>query len=249
MIKRFISSLLLVSVLCILLVSCGGKKDEPSPDVPTLKEYDVEHEPEFGGIDITASIDYFNSLGFSYGDSVDIFFSNGYTMEDIPYYNGYYVDPGQPLLIAYPGYKYIKAAINFGDDLWDKAGILTESLQAEISAGDLWVTAGKVTGKELTENSSATVVLREKGKYLDIQNARDISYSDDRSKFPSDAVFANFRQFSMGSIAPARIYRSASPCDNQHNRASFVDAQIRQAGVNCILNLCDNDAKMKGYIE
>ncbi|MBQ2086103.1 MAG: tyrosine-protein phosphatase [Oscillospiraceae bacterium] len=249
MIKRFISSLLLVSVLCLLLVSCGGKKDEPSPDVPTLKEYGMEHEPEFGGIYITASIDYFNSLGFSYGDSVDLFFSNGYTMEDIPYYNGYYVDPGQPLLIAYPGYKYIKAAINFGDDLWDKAGILTESLKAEISAGDLWVTAGKVTGKELTENSSATVVLREKGKYLDIQNARDISYSDDRSKFPSDAVFANFRQFSMGSIAPARIYRSASPCDNQHNRASFVDAQIRQAGVNCILNLCDNDAKMKGYIE
>ncbi|MBP1556172.1 MAG: tyrosine-protein phosphatase [Oscillospiraceae bacterium] len=248
MLKRILSCILITVMLCAVLVSCGEKKEEPEPDVPALRDYGVEHEPEFGGIYITATIDYFNSLGFSYGDSVDISFSNGYTMEDIPYYNGYYVDPGQPLLIAYPGYDYIKAAINFGDDLWDTAGLLTDSQKTEISQGDLWFTAGRETGKELTEDSTATVVLREKAKYLDVQNARDISYSDDRSKFPSDVVFANFRQFSMGSIAAGKIYRSASPCDNQHNRASYVDAQISQAGVKCILNLCDNPAKMEGYI-
>ena len=139
--------------------------------------------------------------------------------------------------------------MNFGDDLWDTAGLLSASQKEEITANDLWLTAGKETGKELDGNSYATVVLREKAKYLDVQNARDIHYSDDRTGFPSDAAFANFRQFSMGSIAPGKIYRSASPCDNQHNRAPYVDALIAEAGVSCILNLCDNESKMQGYIE
>ena len=38
------------------------------------------------------SIDDFNKLGFEYGDSVNVSFTNGYELTDIPYYNGYYVD-------------------------------------------------------------------------------------------------------------------------------------------------------------
>ncbi|MBQ5342552.1 MAG: hypothetical protein J6Z24_03745, partial [Oscillospiraceae bacterium] len=63
MLKRILSCILITVMLCAVLVSCGEKKEEPEPDVPALRDYGVEHEPEFGGIYITATIDYFNSLG------------------------------------------------------------------------------------------------------------------------------------------------------------------------------------------
>ena len=100
----------LILALCIGLSACSGKKDED----PKIEGFAIQHEPEFGGVYIEITIDDFNQLGFVYGDSVKVVFSNGYTLEDVPYYNGYYVDAGQPLLIAYPGYEYIKAlAKNF----------------------------------------------------------------------------------------------------------------------------------------
>ncbi|MBQ4233581.1 MAG: tyrosine-protein phosphatase, partial [Firmicutes bacterium] len=141
---------------------------------------------------------------------------------DVPYYNGYYTDNGEPLLIAYPGYDYIKACINNGDDLW---------VVAEIEEGD---TAG--------------IVLREKGKYLDIQKARDIHYTDAREDYASDEIFANFRALTGGSMGEGTVYRSASPCDDQHNRASYVDKLMTEKGVKYIVDLADTDEKIKGYL-
>ncbi len=200
----------------------------------------IQHEPEFGGVYIEMSIDDFNKAGFEYGDSVDVVFSNGYRLDDIPYYNGYYVDAGQPLLIAYPGYDYIKAAVNYGDDLWETANLkLDPDSEPEET---LWLSAG------LEEHDTASVYLRGKGKYADIQSARDIHYYDERERYDSDVIFANFRNMSMGSLKENMVYRSASPCDNQHNRAPYVDGLIEEAGVKCILNLSDNDAKIERYI-
>lgn len=213
-------SLLLCALCCLLLCSaCGAKQDTKGP---VLSECGIEHEQEFGGVYITRSIDDFNALGFAYGDSVNVTFSSGYTLEDLPYYNGYYTVTGQPLLIAYPGYPYIKAAINNGDDLWTVAG--------------------------LQEGDTATITLAERGKYTSIQDARDIHYTDLRSDYASDVIFANFRAVQVGAIREGALYRSASPCDNQHNRAPYVDALIRDAGVGFILNLADNTEKIEGYL-
>ena len=212
---------------------------EPETAVLKIENYPVIHETEFGGVYIKMTIDEFNEVGFKYGDSVDVEFSNGYKLEDIPYYNGYYVDAGSPLLIAYPGYDYIKAAINYGDDLWERAGLQSDLLQAPKT---LWLAAG------LEEKSTATVTLREAGRYADVQEARDIHYSDDRTKFDSDVIFANFRNMKMGDIKENILYRSASPCDNQHSRAPYVDDLIEEAGVRCIMNLSDNETKLEKYI-
>ena len=76
------------------------------------------HEPEFGGAYITMTIDDFNNMGFQYGDSLDITFSNGYKMTDVPYYSGYFAPTGSQFLVGYPGYDYIKAVISNGEDLW-----------------------------------------------------------------------------------------------------------------------------------
>ena len=230
---------LLIVFMVLILMLTGCRKKEPDKPDETAKAENLAtlHETEFGGVYIVITIDEFNNLGFMYGDSVNVEFSNGYRLEDIPYYNGYYVDAGEALLIAYPGYDYIKAAINYGEDLWERAG-----LKASRDENTLWKTAA------LDEHSTATITLNEAGKYLDIQEARDINYSDDRTKYPSDIVFANFRNFVMGDLKEGVMYRSASPCDNQHNRAPYVDALIKEAQVNCILNLSDNDSKIEKYI-
>lgn len=218
--------------------------EETTPETEVaLKDAAIQHEPEFGGVYIEIGIDDFNKLGFTYGDSVDVSFSNGYTLEDIPYYNGYYVDAGQPLLIAYPGYEYIKAAVNYGDDLWETANLKLEpgAEKTEKKEG-LWLSA------QLEEHDKATVSLKEKGKYLDIQEARDIHYEDVREKFDSDEIFANFRAMNLTGMKQNVFYRSASPCDNQHNRAPYVDRLIGEAGVKAILNLSDNEEKIDSYM-
>ena len=183
----------------------------------------LRHEEEFGGAYLLLSIQEFNDMNFTYGDSLRIEFSNGYVLEDLPYYNGYYTANGEPLLVAYPGYPYIKAAFN--------------------NAGDLFALAG------LTEEDTATVSLLERGKYAEIQYARDIHYSDIREDYESDEVFANFRCVRAGDLREGILCRSASPCDDQHNRASYVDALLQDAGVAFILNLSDNAQKIQKYLE
>ncbi|MBE6116958.1 MAG: hypothetical protein E7188_00235 [Erysipelotrichaceae bacterium] len=222
-------------IACLALVSCA--KEVPAEKPLSVEGLSVQHEQEFGGVYIEIAIDEFNALGFEYGDSVDVVFSSGYTLEDIPYYNGYYVDAGQPLLIAYPGYDYIKAAVNYGEDLWD-----TAELKA-VRQENIWIKA------TLDEHSTASIILREHGKYADIQEARDISYTDYRTDYPSDEAFANFRSICMGNIREGVLYRSASPCDNQHKRAPYVDRLIEEAQIHCILNLADNEVKIERYIQ
>ena len=63
-----------------------------------------------------------------------------------------------------------------------------------------------------------------------------------------DIVFANFRNVRAGDIRPDLLYRSASPCDNQHNRAKYVNDLMEEAGIGFILNLADTDEKIEDYI-
>ena len=241
---NFVSAVLLaaaITVSAVFSAGCGEKRTDgdKNTDAAKLSDCAIIHEEEFGGVYIKSTIDDFNALGFEYGDSVDLKFSNGYELKDLPYYNGYYTKTGEPLLIAYHGYDYIKAAINNGDDLWDVADLSEDANTLKIL---LWQTA------ELDSNMTATITLNQKGKYLDIQRARDISYFDDRSLYPSDEVFANFRALKGGVLRENILFRSASPCDNQHNRAKYVDGLIEKAGVNFIINLADTDAKIDGYM-
>ena len=227
---------IIAAVLVLGSMTACAEKEEVGKPVK-IEDLATQHETEFGGVYIEVTIDDFNDLGFTYGDSVNVVFSNGYTLEDIPYYNGYYVDAGEPLLIAYPGYDYIKAAINYGEDLWERAGLRAQRYES------LFVQA------KLDEHSRASIYLNEAGKYADIQAARDIHYSDDRTKYDSDVIFANFRSITLGNIRDGRLYRSASPCDNQHKRAPYADALMEANGVNTILNLSDSHLKIRGYLE
>ena len=68
---------------------------------PVLKDNHLHRDDEFGGAFIDISIPNFNKLGFKYGDSLSLDFSNGVHYDDIGYYSGYYVAAGQELVVAY----------------------------------------------------------------------------------------------------------------------------------------------------
>lgn len=207
--KYFIFIFLLVS----LFVFSGCSKEEEKIELNNLS---ISHEEKFGGIYINITIDDFNSKGFKFGDSLEISFSNGYELEDLPYYNGYYTDTGMPLLVGYSGYPYIRAGINNGDDLF-------------------------IVSK-VKETDTANIKLGKRGKYLDIQESLDIHYSDVQGDL-TDEEFGNFRCVNVGQLKENILYRSASPVDNQHNRAGVVDKLIKDK-VNTIINLSDNDSEL-----
>ncbi len=212
-IKRL--SFLFIFSIFLLTFSCSKNKLE-------VNNLDVIHETEFGGVYLTMTIEDFNNKGFNYGDSVNVSFSNGYNVEDIPYYNGYYVDAGETLLVGYPGYDYVKLTLNYGNDYWDIA--------------------------KLSENDKGSISLNEKDKYIDVQNTMNIQYEDIREKYTTDEEFANYREIKVGNIKEGILYRGASPCDNKHNRASYVDKLIQKDEINFIVNLADTKEKIDAYI-
>lgn len=226
-IKSFIAILLAVVFTLSYTTGCSDKSKNTISKTTSLgaglstKKLNIIHESEKGGVYIKISIEDFNALGFRYGDSVNIEFSNGYKLSRIPYYNGFYTKSGDPLIVAYPGFDYIMAAINNGDDLWETA--------------------------ELDDFMTVTVTLDSHEKFHYIQEARDLSYENDREKYPNDEVFANFRAVSANGIKENSLYRSSSPCDNQYNRASYADKLCKKAGINYVLNLADKDVWIKDY--
>ena len=198
------------------LVSCSPKENSPS-----LVDYNIHHDDEFGGAYIDISIASFNELGFKFGDSLNLSFSNNVKYEDIGYYSGYYVPAGQELVVGYPGYDYIKFCINYGEDVY------------KMNAFD--------------EKTEVTITLNEEGKYKDIEETLSISYSDDISKYPSKEEFANFRAVKVGNLKENLIYRGASPIDNRRKRASTVDDLLEENEVNYVIDLADGRSTVDGF--
>ena len=217
----------LAAVLILLCLVCGffvyrylDKKGKDDKTAPVLTDCALIYDTNFGGAYADITIDDFNALGFRFGDSIDMDFSNGYALHDIPYYNGYYVDEGDPLLVGYPGYPHVKMGFNYGDDMWKVGGF--------------------------TDDTTVTITLNEAEKYLTVQETRNISYSDEQGD-QSDEVFGNYRVVHAGSLKDTLI-RSASPCDNQHKRAAVVDRLISSSKVNFIINLSDNTEDILEHI-
>lgn len=230
----------LAAALSLSLVGCGGvqaAKTAATTSAATTSAATTQtqqatlttgalaatHETKFGGVYLDITIDDFNKLGFELGDSVNVEFSNGYKVSDIPYFDGYYTKTAEPLICAYPGYPHIDVCINNGDPMWEQAG--------------------------LKEGDTGTVTLHERGKYATVQKALGATYTNNRDDYASDEIFANFREMKGGKIAAHRMYRSASPIDNQKNRAPYASALAQKAGVTYILDLADKNEEIEQYYQ
>ena len=197
----------------------AGQPGSPNVSVEGLP---ISSDTTFSCVFIEIPIEDFNAAGFTFGDSVDIVFTNGFELRDIPYYNGYYGDVGDYMLVGYPGASRLKATQNYGTTLWDTAG--------------------------LSDSDTATITLREAGRFLVVQEAFDMSYTNDRTDYDSDEQFANFRACTGGRMRPDTVYRSASPIDNMFNRAPYVETLMRDASVAYSLDLSDSPDEVSACI-
>ncbi len=212
---------LLISALLMGLVACGSMGSAGSDrDMETLTA-NISKDPKFDAAVLSLTEEDFSKAGFAFGDSFDVEFSNGYSLTDVPYYNGYYVKTGDPVIVAYPKNEYVLIANN-NRDLWTPA--------------------------ELDDSCTVEITLTTKGKYLATSEALGQSYSTDRSDYESDEAFANFRAMSGGNLKENFLYRGASPVDNSRNRAAVADSLVKQAGITCIIDLADSEADMEEYI-
>ena len=171
---------------------------------------------KYGHVVLDVTIEEAAAAGYELGDAVTVVFDNGYTFEDIPYYDGYYVAMGDPVLRAYPGDECIAVCINFGKVFE----------VANVGIGD-----------------TATITMAEKEGYLVDYELNSLVYSDDRADYGSNEVFANFR-----AIVPGKLYRSASPVNNEHGRAAYGDAFAEAVGINGVLNLADTYEDVESFI-
>ncbi|MDO4198929.1 MAG: tyrosine-protein phosphatase [Erysipelotrichaceae bacterium] len=183
----------------------------------------VMHETKFGSIKPKISLEDMKDKGIDFGDSLNLYFSNGEKLLDVPYYNGYYVRTGKPVVCGYPGYLYPSVTDNNGGDLWIRFN--------------------------LCEKDTVSIEMNTKGKYISVQKAMNVIYTNKREDYESDEIYANFRPMNGGNMKNDFFYRSASPCDNQFNRAHCTDKLLNKYGINFILNLADNEDEIRMYRE
>ena len=215
-IKRCIA-ILFFCVMALQLSSCNKMEDDTNKSF-TLQATVIEIE-KYGHAVLDITTADFMKEGYNLGDVVCVRFGScEYTM---PFFDGYYSNPGNLLLRGSAPEDYIAVCINYGDfcDVND------------VEVGD-----------------SAEIIMVEKAGMLAIQELYALQYSNNREDYSDDASFANFRTVTAGGIGNGKLYRTASPINNENGRADYADDLIESVGVTTILNLADSDEDVDGYL-
>ena len=174
---------------------------------------------KYGHALLDVSIADFLAAGFTLGDVVTV--KAGTFEGEMPFFDGYYVDKGAYMVRAYPGHEVIAVCINYGKF-------------AE--------TAGIGVGDEVTNTLTAPAGA------LDVQIMNSLVYTNVREDYASDEVFANFRAVQAGQIGAGKLYRAASPINNENSRAAISCRLIAAAGVKTVMNMADTAEEIQGYI-
>ncbi|MBE5792561.1 MAG: hypothetical protein E7322_10450 [Clostridiales bacterium] len=173
---------------------------------------------KYGHALLDVTIEDFTNLGFTLGDVVTV--KAGAYEGDMPYFNGYYVNNGEYMVRAYPGHTCIAVCINYGKF-------------AE--------TAGIGIGDEVT------ITLKEKGGQLFTQEMSSLVYTNEPADYKDEATFANFREVKVTGIAAGKLYRCASPINNENNRAAVANSLVETAGIASVMNMADTAEEIAEY--
>lgn len=217
--RKLIRNCIVFLMACVMLLSMGvcSLAETSNSEAASIQTTVIEIEKYGHAVLNLTTADVF-SAGYTLGDIVSVRF--GSFEFNMPFYDGYYTSPGDVMLRGFSPEKNIAVCINYGDF----------SEETGIALGD-----------------TVEIAMVEKAGMLAYQELCSLQYSDDRADYSDDAVFANFRAVTAGSIGNGKLYRSASPINNEHGRARYANALIRDAGVATILNLADSDEDIAQY--
>lgn len=218
--RKHIRKYIAFFVVCVMLfgLSACAHTENSASEATAVKATVIEIE-KYGHAVLDIATADFCTKGYSLGDVVFVRF--GSFESEMPFFDGYYTNPGGVMLRGLAPEKNIAVAINYGD----------LSQETGIALGD-----------------TVEISMAEKAGMLDYQELCALKYSNDRADFSDDAMFANFRAVTVGTIGNGKLYRSASPINNEHGRASYANDFIKAAGVATVLNLADSDEDIAEYI-
>lgn len=219
--NKIIRRLTAIFALCAMLLQLGAcaKKEKPTDDAKTVRAAVIEIE-KYGHAVLDITTADFVAKGYDLGDVVSVRFDS--YKEDIPFYDGYYSNPDTAMLRGLNPESNIALCINYGDFC----------VKTGLEVGD-----------------TVEISLAEKAGMLELQKLCSLTYSNDRADYPDDVTYANFRAVTLGGIGDGKLYRSASPINNEHGRARYADDLIASAQVATILNLADSVEDIEEYLK
>ncbi|MBI9096455.1 MAG: tyrosine-protein phosphatase [Sphaerochaeta sp.] len=205
-------NLLLVLIVATMMVftSCVTVQEQATPEIQLQTlETNVAIIDKYGNLTLEMSEHLLLGDGYEVGDIVAI------TVGDFTYES--------PIGTAYSDVDKGNYVVRL-----NKGAVILA-----ITYGNLAKTSGAV------ENAPVTIALSEKGGYRQEFELRHLVRTEVRSDYASDAVFANFRMISFGSIAEGMLYRSANPILGDE-RAPFVAKLAELVGIKTVINLADD---------
>ena len=217
--KQIFKKYIAIVTLCAMVLCLGActPAENSSDKAKTVSATVIEIE-KYGHAVLDILTSDFMDNGYALGDVVCVSFDS--FEAEMPFFDGYYSTPGTYMLRGVSEEKNIAVCINYGDF----------SQKTGIEIGD-----------------SVEITMAEKAGMLTFYELSALKYSNNRADFTEDAVFANFREVTAGSIGKGKLYRKASTINNEYVRAAYSNALIASVGVATVLNLADSTEDIEAY--
>lgn len=217
--KKSIRNCIAILIICAMtlgLSACNAA--ESGTDKSVLVRATVIEIEKYGHAVLDITTADLAAAGYELGDVV--FVRLGTCESTMPFFDGYYSNPGGFLLRGTAPEDYVAVCINYGDF----------SNENDVGVGD-----------------TAEITMAEKAGMRALQELYALQYSNNREDYSDDASFANFRAVTAGRIGQGKLYRTASPINNENGRADYADNLIASVGVATVLNLADSAEDIEGY--
>ena len=231
--KKTLSLLLSLALMLSLALPASAAETE----YPAL-EGGVTEIQKYGNIVLDIDPADLEAGGYTYGDLLTVTV-NG-TAYEMPLCTNYSdVDTGALVLRDSEG--VLIAAINMGDFA------TTNGLATKVTAEDGSYTWEFPEGQSL-ETITVSISMKEAGGYYDQYLIHQLTRTNERADYASDAVFANFRNVAVGDLGENALFRSSSPVNNELNRAAYADDLAEANSIQTVMNLADSNELIEGYI-
>ena len=239
--KKYLSLTALLVLALFMMVSCATKALTEPVVVEEAKTLDssVKDIQKYGNLVLSITKSDMDSIGAEYGDvfTVDL----GDQVLEAPYCTSYSDVEIGDLVLRNDGDGII-LAINMGD-FASSYGIATKVSNPDKTYQ--WVFE---EGKKL-EDITLSLILTGKGEYRDQYLIHQLSRTNEREDYSSDAVFANFREIVGGNLGSGALFRSSSPVNNEIGRAKYADELMSLNNIKSVMNLADSRETIEGYFK
>ena len=231
--KKYLSLTALLFLALFIMVSCATKALTEPVVVEEAKTLDssVKDIQKYGNLVLSITKSDMDSIGAEYGDvfTVDL----GDQVLEAPYCTSYSDVEIGDLVLRNDGDGII-LAINMGD-FASSYGIATKVSNPDKTYQ--WVFE---EGKKL-EDITLSLILTGKGEYRDQYLIHQLSRTNEREDYSSDAVFANLREIVGGDLGSGALYRSS--------RAKYADELVSLNNIRSVMNLADSRETIEGYFK